>query len=100
RLHPRRPHHDALRRHRRHPPVLRRPHPSGGLRPPIDGRRAGPAPTAVSPSLVAVLADLPKPTRPPGQVTGTVHQVLSRPEYSHPGPSFLDRLQNDVLDRI
>ena len=54
----------------------------------------------MTPALVAVLADLPKPTRAPGQVAGTVHQVLNRAEYRHPGPSFLDRLQNDVLDRI
>jgi hypothetical protein len=52
-----------------------------------------------SPVLVlAALADLPKPTRPPGQVTRTVGRVLSRPEYRHPGPSFLDRIQNDVFD--
>ena len=48
--------------------------------------------------LVAVLADLPKPTRPPGQVTRAVHDVLARPEYRHQGPSLLERIQNDVLD--
>jgi hypothetical protein len=48
--------------------------------------------------LVDVLADLPKPTRPPGQVTRAVHDVLARPEYQHPGPSLLERIQQDVLD--
>jgi hypothetical protein len=48
--------------------------------------------------IVAVLADLPTPTRPPGQVSRTVHDVLARPEYRHPGPSFWERIQNDVLD--
>ena len=50
--------------------------------------------------LVAVLGDLPKPTRPPGQVTRAVRDVLARPEYRHPGPSLLERLQNDVLDWV
>jgi hypothetical protein len=50
--------------------------------------------------MVAVLADLPKPTRPPGQVTRAVHDVLARPEYQHPGPSLLARLQQDVLDWV
>jgi Domain of unknown function (DUF4129) len=48
----------------------------------------------------AVLADLPKPTRPPGQVSRTIDRVLARPEYRHPGPSFLERIQHDVLDWI
>jgi hypothetical protein len=52
----------------------------------------------VTAALVAVLADLPTPTRPPGQVTRAVHGVLARPEYRHQGPSWLDRIQNDVLD--
>ena len=43
--------------------------------------------------LVAVLADLPKPTRPPGEVSRTIDRVLARPEYRHPGPSFLERIQ-------
>jgi len=47
---------------------------------------------------IAVLADLPQPTRPPGQVTGAVHQVLARPQYHYAGPSFLERIQNDVVD--
>jgi hypothetical protein len=54
----------------------------------------------VSAPLLALLADLPKPTRPPGQVVNTVHGVLARPEYQHPGPSFLERLQRDVVDWI
>jgi hypothetical protein len=54
----------------------------------------------MSPSLFAVLADLPQPTRPPGQVTRTVHRVLERPEYSHPGPSLLERIQNAVVDWV
>src|SRR5947207_13054853 len=51
-------------------------------------------------ALVAVLADLPKPTRPPGEVSRTIDRVLARPEYRHPGPSFLERIQRDVLDWI
>jgi len=54
----------------------------------------------VSAVLVAVLADLPKPTRPPGEVSRTIDRVLARPEYRHPGPSFLERIQRDVLDWI
>jgi len=46
----------------------------------------------------AVLADLPRPTRPPGQVTGAVHRVLARPQYHYAGPSWLERIQNDVVD--
>jgi hypothetical protein len=52
----------------------------------------------VSPALVAVLADLPKPTRPPTQVTHAVDRVLARAEYRHPGPSLVERIQRDVLD--
>jgi hypothetical protein len=47
---------------------------------------------------LALLADLPQPTRPPGQVTGAVHRVLARPQYHYAGPSFLQRIQNDVVD--
>jgi hypothetical protein len=47
---------------------------------------------------LAALADLPQPTRPPGQVTGAVHRVLARPQYHYAGPSFLSRIWNDVLD--
>jgi hypothetical protein len=54
----------------------------------------------VTSPLHVVLADLPKPTRPPGQVTRVVHDVLARPEYRHPGPSFLERLKNDVFDWV
>ena len=50
--------------------------------------------------LVGFLADLPKPTRTPGQVVTTVHRVLDRPEYQHPGPSLFERLQHDVGDWI
>jgi hypothetical protein len=49
---------------------------------------------------VILLADLPTPTRPPGQVTRTVHAVLARPEYRHPGPSILERIERDVLDAL
>jgi len=48
--------------------------------------------------LVAALADLPTPTRPPSQVKRAVDQVLARPEYRHPGPSFVERIQRGVLD--
>lgn len=51
-------------------------------------------------SALAVLADLPTPTRPPGQVSRTVHGVLARPEYRHPGPSLFERIQRDVLDWV
>jgi hypothetical protein len=54
----------------------------------------------VSHALVALLADLPKPTRPPGQVSRTIDRVLARPEYQHPGPSLLERIQRDVLDWV
>jgi hypothetical protein len=54
----------------------------------------------VSHALVALLADLPKPTRPPGQVSRTIDRVLARPEYRHPGPSLLERVQRDVLDWV
>jgi hypothetical protein len=54
----------------------------------------------VSPGLVTFIADLPTPTCPPGQVSRTVHDVLARPEYRHPGPSFLGRIQRDVLDWV
>jgi hypothetical protein len=54
----------------------------------------------VIPALVAVLADLPKPTRPPDQVNRAIDRVLARPEYQHPGPSLLERVQRDVLDWI
>jgi len=54
----------------------------------------------VSHVLVALLADLPRPTRPPGQVSRTIDSVLARPEYRHPGPSFLERIQRDVLDWV
>lgn len=47
---------------------------------------------------LALLADLPQPTRPPGQVTGAVHHVLARPQYHYAEPSFLERIQNDVVD--
>jgi uncharacterized protein DUF4129 len=50
------------------------------------------------PLALAVVADLPRPTRPPGQVADTVHRVLARPEYRRPGPSFLARVRDDVLD--
>jgi len=53
----------------------------------------------VAPTL-AVLADLPQPTRPPGQVSGAVHRVLARPQYHYAGPSFLERIQHDVLDWV
>ena len=49
---------------------------------------------------VALLADLPQPTRPPGQVSRTIDRVLARPEYQHPGPSLLERVQNAVVDWI
>jgi hypothetical protein len=52
----------------------------------------------VNPKVIAVLADLPRPTRPPGQVTRTVDRVLARPEYRHQGPSAVERIQRDVLD--
>jgi hypothetical protein len=54
----------------------------------------------VSHALVALFADLPKPTRPPGQVSRTIDRVLARPEYRHPGPSLLERIQHDVLDWV
>ena len=47
---------------------------------------------------LAALADLTQPTRRPRDVTRTVHAVLARPEYRHPGPSLLARVQHDVLD--
>ena len=34
-------------------------------------------------ALVAMLSDLPQPTRPPGQVSRTIDRVLARPEYRH-----------------
>jgi len=54
----------------------------------------------VSGPLAGFLADLAKPTRTPGQVVTTVHRVLDRPEYQHPGPSLFERLQHDVGDWI
>lgn len=54
----------------------------------------------MSPTPATLLADLPTPTRPPGQVTHTVHAVLARPEYRHQGPSLVTRLWRDVLDWV
>ena len=54
----------------------------------------------MSPAPAVVLADLPTPTRPPGQATRTVHAVLARPEYRHAGPSILERIERDVLDAL
>ena len=48
--------------------------------------------------MIAVFADLPTPTRPPGQVSRTIDRVLARPEYRHPGPPLLERIQRDILD--
>lgn len=50
------------------------------------------------PRALAVAADLPRPTRPPAQVTGAVHRVLARPEYHYPGPSLFERVQKAVVD--
>jgi hypothetical protein len=50
--------------------------------------------------LAAPLADLPRPTRDPKHVVDTVHRVLARAEYRRPGPSFLSRVERDVLDWI
>jgi hypothetical protein len=50
--------------------------------------------------LVALLADLPRPTRDPHQVADAVRRVLARPEYRRPGPSLYDRVRRDVLDWI
>ena len=48
--------------------------------------------------VVALLAELPQPTRPPGQVSGAVHRVLAGSQYHYAGPSILQRIQNDVLN--
>jgi hypothetical protein len=47
---------------------------------------------------LAAFKDLTQPTRRPRDVTRTVHEVLARPEYRHPGPSPYERVQHDVLD--
>lgn len=50
------------------------------------------------PAALAAFAELPQPTRRPHDVTRTVHDVLARPEYRYPGPSWLERIQHDVFD--
>jgi hypothetical protein len=52
----------------------------------------------VPPVASRVFGDLPVPTQNPRHVASTVHQVLARPEYQHPGPSLLERIEHDVLD--
>jgi hypothetical protein len=54
----------------------------------------------VSPLPAALFAELPPPTRRPGQVTRAVHAVLARPEYRHPGPSLFSRFEHDALDWV
>lgn len=48
--------------------------------------------------LARQLAELPEPDRSSDEMRRAVHEVLSRPEYRHPGKSFLSQLWTDVLD--
>ena len=99
-VHHLRPGDDAVRGHRGDAHLLRRTHPSGGIRPAGHGRGSGAAAIAVVMYVALALADLPRPTRDPHRVVDTVHRVLARPEFQRPGPSLLERVQRDVLDWI
>ena len=49
---------------------------------------------------MTLAADLRPPARSPGEVTGAVGEVLSRPEYQRPGPTLIQRLQRAAVDLI
>ena len=51
-------------------------------------------------SALALLAQLPEPTRSPEEVQRRAEEILSRPEFRRPEPSLFDRVQEWVVDQL
>ena len=47
-----------------------------------------------------LIAELPAPHRDPGHVASVVHGIVSRPPYARPGPSFVERARQFVLEHL